>query len=70
MMECELYRIEREIMVSNIQKMWDDSRFAGTLSTTMEVFLDACIEFNFDREMVYWIKNQIFQYIRSSGRLP
>ena len=70
MMECELNQMERETMISNIQMMWDDSRFAGTLSTTMEVLLGACIGFNFDQEMVYGIKDQVFQFIRSSGRLP
>ena len=70
MMECELNQMERDIMISNIQMMWDDSRSAGTLSTTMEVLLGACIGFNFDQEMVYGIKDQVFQFIRSSGRLP
>ena len=57
-------------MISNIQKIWDDSRSAGTLSTAMEVLLGAFIWFNFDKEMVYRIKDQVFQYIRSSDRLP
>ena len=69
MMECELYQMERETMISNVQKMWDDSRSAGMLSTNMEVLLGACIGFNFDREMVYGIRS-IVQYIRSSGRFP
>ena len=29
-MECVLYAPERNIMISNIQKMWEDSRSAGT----------------------------------------
>ena len=70
MMECELYQIRIETTISNMQKMWDDSRSAGPLSTSMEVLLVACIVLNFDREMVYGIKDQVFQYIRSSGRLP
>ena len=53
-----------------LQMMWDDSRSAGTLSTTMEVLLGACIGFNFDQIMVYGIKDQVFQFIRTSGRLP
>ena len=33
--------VARETIISNIQNMWDDSRSAGTLSTTIEVLLGA-----------------------------
>ena len=68
LMECRQYNDARNIMVANIQKMWMDTKATGILNTTMELILGSCSVFNLDKELVKYIKVQLFQYLRSTGR--
>ena len=68
LMDCRQYNDARNIMVANIQKMWMDNKATGILNTTMELILGSCSVFNLDKELVKYIKVQLFQYLRSTGR--
>ena len=68
-MECVLYAPERNTMISNIHQIWEDSRSAGTLSTTMEVLLGSCHGFSLEKKVIIGIKDELFNFLRSTGKL-
>ena len=66
-MECVLYAPERNTMISNIHQIWEDSRSAGTLSTTMEVLLGSCHGFSLEKKVIIGIKDELFNFLGALG---
>ena len=63
LMDCRQYNDALNIIIANIQKMWMDTKATGILNTTMELILGSCSVFNLDKELVKYIKIQLFQYL-------
>ena len=63
LLECQLYRTQREVMTKKIADEWMENRRAGNLSVTAELLLDPNFSSKLNAKEDLAIKDALFQYL-------